>query len=89
MGGQLAVDPPLVLPLVFQVFPLKLTSLTSTTTATDPSRRSLYHVPPIAMPWPSKMPPPATTVAMGLRWRAGNDSPYHARKVPAVAKPCL
>ncbi len=29
------------------------------------------------------------TVTMGLRWRAGDDSPYRARKAPAGAKPCL
>jgi hypothetical protein len=35
------------------------------------------------------MPPPATTATLGLRGWAGNDSPYHAREAPAVAKPCL
>jgi hypothetical protein len=49
----------------------------------------LYHVPPGTMPWPSEMPPPATTAMMGLRWRAIKDSPYRAREAPAVAKPCL
>ncbi len=31
----------------------------------------------------------ATTATMGLRRRAGDDSPYRARKVPAVAEPRL
>ncbi len=60
-----------------------------TTTATDPLRRSLYHAPPSATPWPSEMPPPATTATLGLRLRAGNNSPYHAREAPAVAEPRL
>jgi hypothetical protein len=46
-------------------------------------------VPLVATPWPSEMPPPATTATMDLQRRAGNDSPYHAREAPAFAEPCL
>ncbi len=42
-----------------------------------------------ATPWPSEMLPTATTATMGLRRRAGEDSPYHAREAPAFAEPCL
>ncbi len=48
-----------------------------------------HHAPPGATPWPSEMLPPATTAMMGLRRRAGNDSPYHAREPLAFAEPCL
>jgi hypothetical protein len=41
--------------------------------------------PPRATPWPSEMLPPATTVTVGLRQWAGDNSPYHARKVLVVA----
>jgi hypothetical protein len=45
---------------------------------------------PGATPWPSEVsPPPATTATMGLRRQAGDDSPYRAREVPAVAEPRL
>ncbi len=47
------------------------------------------HAPSGATPWPSEMLPPATTATIGLRRRAGDDSPYHAREAPAVAEPCL
>ncbi len=49
----------------------------------------MYHAPPGATPWPSEMPPSATTVTMGPRQRSGDDSPYHAREAPAVAEPRL
>ncbi len=51
--------------------------------------RPPHHAPPGAKLWPSKMLPPATTVMMGLRWWAGDNSPYHAREAPAFAEPCL
>jgi hypothetical protein len=35
------------------------------------------------------MLPQAATVTIGLRWRAGDDSPYHAHEAPAVAEGCL
>jgi hypothetical protein len=37
----------------------------------------------------ARCPPPATTAMMGLRRRAGDDSQYCARELPAVAEPRL
>jgi hypothetical protein len=60
-----------------------------TTTVTNPLRQLLYYAPPNTTPWPSKMPPPATTATVGLQRRVGNDSPYHAREAPVIVEPCL
>ncbi len=45
--------------------------------------------PPAPRPGLARCPPLATTATMGLRWRAGDNSPYRTREAPAVAEPRL
>ncbi len=66
-----------------------LTTFHKYTQPTPQGGRCTMRPRPVATPWPSEMPPPATTVTMSLRRRAGDDSPYHAGEAPAVAEPRL